>query len=154
MKHHRALARPLNNPEVVINLWAYAGEDGTILRLAGKTYVMSGSDAEILALLRQLAASDFLCAVWQKVPSNFTIQHSDLGELKGAAKASMINNQNYHRNLFGPLIEMLSKSIPAQICSENGEYRPLPVDMPNAPLSVTTIVMEYEDGTLVPLISA
>lgn len=153
MKYQRAIARPLNNPEVVINLWAYSGEDGTILRLAGKNYVMSGSDAENLALLRQLAASDFLCAVWHKVPLNFTIQHSDLGELKGAAKASMIDNQNYHQHLFGPLIEILAKSIPEQICSENGEYRPLPIVMPKAPLSVTTIVMEYEDGTLVPMMS-
>jgi len=154
MKHHRAVARPLNNPEVVINLWAYSGEDGTILRLAGKTYVMSGSDAENLALLRQLAASDFLCAIWHKVPPNFTIQDFDLGEIKGAAKASMINNQDYHQSLFGPLIEMLAKSIPTQICSVNGEYRQLPVGMPKAPLSVTTIVMEYEDGTLVPMMSA
>ena len=37
MKYRQTTARPLDNPEVVINLWAYSGEDGTILRLAGKT---------------------------------------------------------------------------------------------------------------------
>jgi hypothetical protein len=37
MKHRPTAARPLDNLEVIINLWAYSGEDGTILRLAGKT---------------------------------------------------------------------------------------------------------------------
>lgn len=83
MKNRDAAAHPLKNPEVVINLWAYSGEDGTILRLAGKTYVMQGTNAEKLALLRQLAASDFLSAPWHKVPANFTIQHTDFGEMKG-----------------------------------------------------------------------
>lgn len=154
MEHRHAVARSLNDPEVVINLWAYSGEDGTILRLAGKAYVMQGTDAEKLVLLRDLAASDFLCAAWHQVPSNFTIQHADFGEMKGAAQASMIGDPYYHQNLFGPLIEILAKSVPTQARSINGEYQHFRLDMPEAPLSVTTLVMEYEDGTLVPMISA
>lgn len=38
MKHWHAATRPLGNPEVVVNLRAYFNEDGTILRLAGKTW--------------------------------------------------------------------------------------------------------------------
>lgn len=153
MKHRHATARPLDKPEVVINLWAYSGEDGTILRLAGKTYVMQGSDDEKLALLRQLAASDFLCAHWQKVPSNFTIQHTDFGEMKGAAQASMLGDPQYHEHLFGPLIEQLAQSIPEQLHSVNGEYRRFRLDIPQEPLCVSTIIMESEDGSLVPMMS-
>lgn len=154
MKHRHAIARELENPEVVINLWAYSGEDGTILRLAGKTYVMEGTDAEKLALLRQLAASDFLSAPWHKVPAHFTIQHTDFGEMKGAAQASMIGDQIYHQHLFGPLIENLAQSIPEQVRSVDGNYQKFCLDLPEAPLCISTIVMEYEDGTLVPMVSA
>lgn len=153
MKHRHATAQPLENAEVVINLWAYSGEDGIVLRLAGKTYVMQGTDAEKLVLLRQLAASDFLSASWQKVPANFTIQHTDFGEMKGAAHASMINEQHYHERLFGPLIEKLAQSIPEQARSVNGEYQKFRLDLPQDPLCVSTVVVEYEDGTLVPLVS-
>jgi hypothetical protein len=154
MKRRHAVAQPLDNPEVVINLWAYSGEDGTILRLAGKTYVMQGTDAEKLSLLRQLAASDFLSASWDKVPVNFTIQHTDFGEMKGAAQVSLINDQHYHEHLFGPLIEKLAQSIPEQARSVNGGYQKFRLDLPQAPLYVSTVVMEYEDGTLVPIVSA
>ena len=153
MKYRQTTARPLDNPEVVINLWAYSGEDGTILRLAGKTYVMQGTDAEKLALLRQLAATDFLSASWHKVPSNFTIQHTEFGEMKGAAQASMIGDQQYHEHLFGPLIEKLAQSIPEQVRSVNGEYEKFQLNLPEAPLCISTIVMEHENGSLVPMVS-
>jgi hypothetical protein len=54
-----ASPRPLNNPEVVANLWVYADEAGCIARVAGKTYVLDGTDREKLDLLRRLAATDF-----------------------------------------------------------------------------------------------
>lgn len=153
MTHRHATAHPLNNPEVVINLWAYAGEDGTILRLAGKTYAMQGTDAEKLALLRQLAATDFLSAPWHKVPPNFTIQHPYFGEMKGAAQASMLGDPQYHEHLFGPLIENLSNAIPDQARTVNGEYEAFRLDIPQEPLFISTVVMEYEDGSLTPMIA-
>lgn len=152
MNRH-ATARPLDRAEVVINLWAYAGEDGTILRLAGKSYVMQGTDADKLTLLRQLAATDFLSTPWHKVPSNFTIQHTEFGEIKGAAQTSLIGNPYYHQELFGPLIEGLAKSLPEQVQSINGEYRKFRLEMPQEPLYVSTLVMENEDGSLIPMVS-
>ena len=46
-------ARPqtLRNPEVVANLWVYADEAGYVARIAGKVYVLDGSDREKLDLL-------------------------------------------------------------------------------------------------------
>lgn len=154
MKHRYVATHPLENPEVVINLWAYSDEYGTILRLAGKTYVMQGTDSEKLALLRQLAVTDFLSASWHKVPANFTIQHAEFGEIKEAAQASMISDPHYHEYLFGPLIETLAQSIPEQARNVNGEYQKFRLELPETPLFVSTMVMEYEDGTLVPMVSA
>lgn len=153
MRHTRAIARPLNNPEVVVNLWAYSGEDGTILRLAGKTYVLQGNDADKLALLRQLATSDFLGATWHKVPAKFKISHHDYGVMEGAAQASMLSDQQYHETLFGPLIEHLARTVPEQLSCVDGEYKVFRLELPQEPLLVSTIVMENEDGTLVPLVS-
>ena len=153
MKHRQATGLPLEKPEVVINLRAYAGEDGTILRLAGKSYVMQGTDAEKLALLRQLAATDFLSAPWHKVPSNFTMHHMVFGEMQGVAQASMISDPYCHQNLFGPLIESLAQSIPEQVRSVEGKYQTFRLDIPQQPLCVATIVMEIEDGSLVPMVS-
>ena len=153
MKYRQATGHPLDNPEVVINLWAYSDENGTILRLAGKSYVMQGSDAEKLVLLRQLAATDFLSAPWHKVPSSFTMQHMVFGEMQGLAQASMISDPYYHQNLFGPLIELLAQSIPEQVRSVDGEYQTFRLDIPQQPLCVSTLVMEIEDGSLVPMVS-
>lgn len=153
MKHTRASARPLNNPEVVVNVWAYSGEDGTILRLAGKTYVMHGTDVEKLALLRQLAASDFLGAPWHKVPANFTIHHTVYGVMEGAAQASMLSDPQYHETLFGPLIEQLARKVPEQLRCVDGEYKVFRLELPEEPLLIATIIMENEDGSLVPMVS-
>lgn len=153
MKHRATQARLLDNPEVVMNLWAYAGEGGVILRLAGKTYVMQGSDNEKLSLLRQLSATDFLCAGWEKVPPNFNFLDTDGSKMKGIAQASMITEQHYHESLFGPLIERLANSIPEQVRSIDGDYQKFRLDLPESPLCVTTVVLENEDGALVPLVS-
>lgn len=77
-----------------------ADEDGNILRQAGKTYVMDGSDESKLALLRTLAGSDFLSAVWDKVPANFKMNGPDGREMRGVAHASMLSNPMTHSHLF------------------------------------------------------
>lgn len=153
MKYRQAAEKYLDNPEVVINLWAYASEDGSIMRLAGKAYVLQGTDSDKLAILRQLSGTDFLSTSYQKVPANFTVKYLDGSEMKGVAQASMINNQQYHEHLFGPLIETLAKAIPEQLRSVNGEYQCFRLELPETPLCITTLVMEYEDGSLVPMVS-
>jgi len=153
LRHRHAFARPLNDPEVVLNLWAYSGEDECILRLAGKAYFMQGTEDEKLALLRQLAASDFLCATWHKVPESFTVHDMDFGDMKNIAHQSMLSNPQYHEQLFGSLIELLAQSIPEQIRCINGEYQKFQLELPQEPLCVSTVVMEKENGDLVPLVS-
>lgn len=153
MKFPKARPRPLNNPEVVLNLWAYADEGGYITRLAGKTYVMDGSDEEKLAQLHALSATDFLSGMWQKVPENFTITNADGEEMHGVAHASMISEENSHAVLFGHLMDELERLLPEQVRSIEGTYVQFRLDLPESPLCVTTLVMEYEDGRLEPMMS-
>lgn len=72
----------LDNPEVCLNLWAYVSEDGHIMRIAGKTYVLQGEDKDKLAALHLLAATDFLSTPWSKVPANFKHMNADSGGIR------------------------------------------------------------------------
>jgi hypothetical protein len=81
------------------------------------------------------------------------MQHMVFGEMQDVAQASMIRDPYCHRNLFGPLIESLAQSIPEQVRSVEGEYQPFRLDVPQEPLCVSTLVMQIEDGSLVPMVS-
>ena len=154
MRYAKTQPKPLRSPEVVLNLWAYAGELGHVMRIAGKAYVMDGTDEENLALLRRLSATDFLSAAWQQVPLNFTLMNPDGEDLKGVAHASMVSNSEARDSLFGPLMEQLAKELPEQVRSKNGDYKGFRLRLPQDPLTVVTVVMENEDGSLVPMVSS
>jgi hypothetical protein len=147
-----ASPRPLINPEVVANLWVYADEAGYIARIAGKAYVLDGSDRDKLEFLRQLAATDFLCAEWMPVPENFEVTVSD-GQRLRYAQLSALSDEYYKSVLVGPLLEKLAISVPEQLREIDGEYRPFKLSMPEAPLTVLTVVIEHPDGRLVPMIN-
>jgi len=153
MRYPHANEYQLQNPEIVLNLWAYASEDGYIVRLAGKSYVLDGSDEDKLRILRKFSATDFLSAIWQKVPENFQLTYTDGRQMPGVAAVSALSDPYEHSHLFGSLIEKLATTLPEQICSINGEYRKVILDLPEIPLTVTTLVIEHEDGRLVPMIS-
>lgn len=153
MRFVKAQARPLITPEVVFNVWAYSDADGFVLRVAGKAYVMDGDDDSKLALLRQLAVSDFLSASWEKVPEGFSMRGDKGRTMKGVAHASLLSDPSAHWTLFGPLIERLEKEIPEQVRNVDGEYQVFRLSLPQAPLTITTLIFEHEDGRLVPMIS-
>lgn len=154
MEYKKTHAHTVQEPEVVLNLWAYADEEGYIMRLAGRAYVLEGDDTAKLAVLRNLAKTDFLSAPWQKVPANFKMNNPNGQEMCGVAHASMLSNQSSHAFLFGPLIEEIAEGLPSQLRSVAGEFRPFKLDLPNEPLTVTTVIMEYEDGRLEPRVSS
>lgn len=153
MRHLRSQQAPLRNPEAVLNLWAYVDEGGYIFRLAGKAYVMDGNDDEKLSLLRQLSATDFLSCACHKVPPNISVVSSDSQQIEALADRSILSDKYGLNTLFGPLIEELAKEMPTQLRSVDGEYKPFRIDLPQDPLMVMTVVLEYEDGRLVPMIS-
>lgn len=143
---------PLTNPEVVANLWVYADEAGYIARVAGKAYVLDGSDREKLDLLRRLAATDFLCAEWMQIPENFELVGPN-GERMRYAQLSVLSDEYSKSVLVGPLLEKLASSVPEQLREVDGEYRPFKLQMPEAPLTVLTVVVEHPDGRLVPMLN-
>ncbi|WP_299160836.1 hypothetical protein [Accumulibacter sp.] len=151
MRQAKTQARVLRAPEVVLNLWAYADEEGYIIRIAGKAYVMDGDDAEKLTLLRHLSATDFLSAPWQKVPQNFTVDNADGQTMLGVAHASLVGDPNAQEPLFGPLMDSLAKSLPDQLRNLHGDYSRFRLELSNSPLCVTTVVMEYPSSTVNPV---
>lgn len=149
---NRSGPKPLRDPEVVANLWVYSDEEGYIARVAGKAYVLDGSDAEKLALLRQLAATDFLCAEWQAVPERFGVV-SPHGEHLRAAQLAMLSDEETKAALVGPLLNRLADTLPRQFRQVGDRYEPLEMTMPDAPLTVLTVVVERPDGELVPIVN-
>jgi hypothetical protein len=143
---------PLTNPEVVANLWVYADEAGYVARVAGKVYVLDGSDREKLDLLRRLSATDFLSAEWMPIPENFGVIGPD-GERLRYAQLSVLSDEYSKSVLVGPLLEKLAASVPEQLQEVEGEYRRFKLKMPEAPLTVLTVVVEHPDGRLVPMLN-
>ena len=154
MRFQKTYAHSGQASEVVLNLWAYAdNKDGYVMRLAGRAYVMEGSDDDKLTLLHQLARSDFLAAPWVKVPANFAINNPEGQAMKGVAHASLVSIESSHAHMFAPLIESLAKELPDQVREVNGEYVSFKAELPQDPLCVTTVIIEHDDGRLVPMVS-
>lgn len=153
MDYRNSTPQENTNQEVVLNLWAYADEDGYIMRLAGKAYVLAGSDDNKLWLLRQLSATDFLSAPWFPVSKNFKLLRPDGEEMAGVATASMLSDPASHEALFSPVMDALSDALPEQANMTERGYRKFRMNLPESPLCVTTVVMEFEDGRLVPMVA-
>lgn len=149
----KSIPMPLKTPEVVANLWVYADEDGYVARLAGRTYVLDGTDREKLDLLKLLAATDFLSAEWMPIPENFGLIGPD-GERLGYAQLSVLSDEHSKSLLVGPLLERLAATLPEQLHEIDGEYRQFRLMMPEAPLTVLTVVVERPDGQLVPMLNS
>lgn len=142
----------LTDPEVVANIWVYADEAGYVGRIAGKAYVLDGSDRDKLDMLRRLSATDFLSAEWMPIPENFGVIGPN-GERLSYAMLSVISDEYSKSVLVGPLLEKLADSVPEQLQEVDGEYKRFRMSMPEAPLTVLTVVIEYPDGRLVPMVN-
>lgn len=145
--------RPLSNPEVCVNLWAYADEGGYIARVAARAYVLDGDDDDKLLALRLLAATDFLHAEWMRVSKQFIVERSDGERMEGIAHASMLDDGVTPGVLFGPLFKKLEESVPQQVRVSKNGYVAFSLPLSEDPLTVTTVVMEFEDGRLVPMVA-
>lgn len=144
--------RLLRAPEVCVNLWAYADEGGYILRIAARGYVLDGDDAAKLALLRQLGATDFLHAKWMGVSKAFVITRPGGEQMEGMAHTSMLADASTSGALFEPVLKRVAASIPQQMRTFDGDYQSFTLELPQDPLTVTTVVIEHDDGRLVPLV--
>ena len=144
---------PPCNPEVCLNLWAYADEGGYIARVAARAYVLDGDDDDKLSVLHLLAATDFMHAEWMGVSNQFVVVGSDGERMEGLAHASMLSDGVTAGVLFGPLFNKLEDSVPQQARVGKNGYAAFSLPLPEDPLTVTTVVVEFEDGQLVPMLS-
>ena len=73
--------------------------------------------------------------------------------MKGVAHASLVSSENSHAHLFGQLIESLATGLPDQLREVEGEYVQFKLELPQEPLCVTTVIIEHDDGRLMPMVS-
>lgn len=72
--------------------------------------------------------------------------------MRRCASLSAISNQESKALLVGQLLQKLAESLPQQLKEVDGEYIPFSMRMPDNPLTVLTVVVEYSDGRLLPVI--
>lgn len=137
----------MNNPEIIINLWAiHDPADSIIYGLAGRTYFASGTDEEKTALLKQLAVSDFMLATRMPVPERFSIE-----SVEGAMTGFCPLNELYNpaTTLFDEMLRELGCELAFRFKADSGD-----ADIPEAlkisanPLFIITALVEDEEGSI------
>lgn len=126
----------MNETEVILNLWYVCDKNGVISSLRARTYVGSGTSSEMMAYLRQFAATDYQIAREFPIPDDFRIQgkpvtHKAALDYPGAAMA-----------LFAEAFFTLQNELP------NGT----PCEIPDQPLVCLTPLLRDEAGDLNPIL--
>lgn len=143
---------PITNPEVCVNLWAYLDEQtGLIQRVAGRGYVLTGTEQDKLKALKVLAKSDFLNSSWQPVPQHLNVV-TNIGTLGGFTTPAGLNDDYTFNSIFEAVYEQVDQSISNQIIFNGSEYEEFCLKLPKDPLYVLTTVVEYHDGRLEPVL--
>lgn len=137
----------MNNPEIILNLWAiHDPGDNVIYGLAGRAYFASGTDEEKLALLKQLAVSDYVLALRMPVPERFSIESG--GEVvQGLCKLNELHNPA--STLFEEMYRELENDILFRYTADSeGDVCPDALKIPANPLYVITALVEDEQGVI------
>ncbi|BBY99291.1 hypothetical protein [Mycolicibacterium fallax] len=133
-------------PQVCFNLWAFCDPDtGLVMEIAAKRYVMGGSDREKAAVLKHLAGADFYSVERRFVPERFTLVGPSGQLIEGAVPVNDLDVDA----VFAPLIVELA-AIPKQVRQVNGRWEEYVPQVLGQPIWVLTVVLETEDGRLVP----
>jgi len=140
------------NQELVFNFWAiYDAGTGLVYSLAGKAYNLSGSDAEKLALLKKLSATDFITAKRYKVPGRFQVSYLDGTEKHGITLLNTVHDPN--AQLFEEMFRNLEAELPPLPDFSGSGYKEIKQKIPDDPLCVITVLYEAETGSVRPIIT-
>jgi len=139
----------MEEPEIVLNLW-YVIDEGTgyAYSLLGRAYAMTGTDAEKLEKLRQLAPTDYLMAERRKVPENFRVVFPDGKEMKGNADPAHIRENIGW--IYEDVFKRLEEQMPPILSFTEGETISTKQKIPQNPLSVCTALIEDDEGNITP----
>lgn len=138
--------------ELIVNLWAiYDSTSGFVYGLSGRAYNCSGTDEQKLALLKQLAATDYISAKRYEVPERFSVSYPD-GSVK--SKVTFLNAvSDPQAQLFEDMFKNIESELPPLPFFSESEYTTRKQKLPDDPLCVTTILYEDEQGNIQPIIS-
>ena len=139
----------MEEPEIVLNLW-YIVDEGTgdAYSLLGRAYAMTGTDAEKLERLRQLAPTDYLMADRLRVPENFQVILPDGKVMKGYADPAHIReNLGW---VYEEVYQHLEKQMPPILKFTEGENIAIKQKIPKEPLMVCTALIEDNEGNITP----
>lgn len=139
-------------PELVVNVWAIldAGTE-VIYCVAGRIYAMRGTDAEKLAVLRTLSATDHLIAKRHPLPDRFCLITPDGRKRPRTTLVSALRDPN--AQLFEELFQYLEQELPPRMELSAGVPRPVRLTLPADPLCVTTVLYEDGQGRVRPIIT-
>lgn len=137
----------MNNPELILNLWAiHDPGDNVIYGLAGRAYYATGTDDQKLALLKQLAVSDFVMALRMPVPERFSIE-SEGETMSGFCKLNELYNPA--TTLFEEMYQELESEILFRYKADSeGDAIPDALKISVNPLFVITALVEDENGVI------
>ncbi len=135
----------MDNPEIVVNLWYLFDDLGIIYSLRGRAYIVSGTDEEKLAFLRQFSETDYLIAQSFPVPERLraTFVGEDRRSKLAVANHRMVDELGGAEVLFEEVLVELEKQLPAQT----------ELSIRQAPLICITPLLANEHGTLSPVTS-
>ena len=139
----------MDEPEIVLNLW-YVIDKGTgsAYCLLGRAYAMLGTDEEKLALLRELASTDYLMAERVKVPDNFKVVLPD-----GSINFGNANPGDIRENInwvFDEVFQLLESKMPPILEFSDEGGKEIKQKIPKTPLMVCTGLLEDEFGNITP----
>ncbi len=134
----------MSAPEVIINLWYYIDEaQQIIISLAGRAYIVQGTDEEKTTLLQKLAVTDYPLAIRRLVPDRYVSDYA--GKMRpGIAHISELDNPA--TQLFEEVYLAIEEDM-AKMTDAHG----LPPDdykIPENPLFVMTALYQDDYGEI------
>lgn len=140
------------NPVLAVNLWAiYDSGTGVIYGLSGRAYCVSGTEAENLALLRRLSATDYITAKRYEVPARFQVNYADGTVQRKVTTLNAVSDPN--AKLFEEMFRNIETELPPISDFSATDAQSTPQKLPNDPLCVVTVLYEDESGNIRPIIT-
>ena len=136
----------MSSSEMIFNLWAiHEPNDKVVYGLAGRAYYACGTDEEKMALLKQLAVSDFVLAMRMPVPERFSME-SDGETLTGLCRVTELYNPE--TTLFQEMFQELAGEIAYRYREDSGQETEVPdvLKVHQNPLFLITALVEDKDG--------
>lgn len=137
-----------------LNLWVYVDVQTSLVhRVAGRAYVIDGTDDQRYAVLNALSTADYATAETAGVPRRFIAVPPvpDAPSIAGAVHVNELQNPETMNAIFEPLFRKIEANLPSQTTFDGaGEPEVWKATIPDDALFLVTGLLEQPDGTLVP----